>query len=468
MRTRMGLVAMLFTVLMIGVTSTRASAILIADNARGGDCTTVGDWDAATKTCTLAVDLVIPQLPSGRVDSVDIVAGGITFDCAGHSITGPSVFDRGVGSNGVTIFADGVTVRNCQFSLFRNGVLAVGSKSHNITANEIHDTRSGIVMFQSNGFSTIANNNIHDTFRNGIVLTQDAGSNNVTGNTIRDNFFGVLVFRTGGFNVISANTLLRNARALQVTTSSDNIIENNVFTDNPLCASNVFGDRNKYLSNTFTGNGIEQLVGIVDKQGCLGIESSTQVTVKNNIFTNNASAFGIASGFGPTPVPGGLDHDIDDSNTVNGKKIYYLKGLTNTVINPQTHPDAAAIYCVFCDGVTIEDFVFDSPNSQAVLLGETINSVVRGIFALNYDQGIALDSAANNLITENTVLNQEENFFVFGMTGIRCQGNTITGNSFTSETPAWNFLDLIIDCDDNFRWEHYFRKRSCSYSRVGR
>src|SRR5262245_60115131 len=49
----------------------------------GGDCSSIGKWDAASKTCTLTGDLT--------GESIQIAGDGITLDGAGHTLTGASV-----------------------------------------------------------------------------------------------------------------------------------------------------------------------------------------------------------------------------------------------------------------------------------------------------------------------------------------------------------------------------------------
>ena len=105
-------------------------------------------------------------------------------------------------------------------------------------------------------------------------------------------------------------------------------------------------------------------------------------------------------------IQGDFNQDIDASNTVNGKFIYYLVGLNNTTITPTTHPNAGQLYCFGCDGVTIQDFVFDAGANQAVVLGGgSQNCVVRRVTVRNYEEGLVLDGSSDNLLTENIVTN---------------------------------------------------------------
>jgi hypothetical protein len=52
-------------------------------------------------------------------------------------------------------------------------------------------------------------------------------------------------------------------------------------------------------------------------------------------------------------VYGLFDNDIDTSNLVDGKPIYYLVSASGTVIDSSSN--AGTVYCINCDNVTIKD-----------------------------------------------------------------------------------------------------------------
>ena len=64
---------------MIGVMVPSAFAYTITDDATDGDCSTIGTWDSASKTCTLSGDLT---------EGITIGSSYITLDGNNHSITG--------------------------------------------------------------------------------------------------------------------------------------------------------------------------------------------------------------------------------------------------------------------------------------------------------------------------------------------------------------------------------------------
>ena len=76
------------------------STLFLRDDATGGDCTSVGTWDALTKTCTLTQTVT---------ETTQVDADGVTLDCAGH------IIQKGTGFFGVLVGfnTDDITVKNC-------------------------------------------------------------------------------------------------------------------------------------------------------------------------------------------------------------------------------------------------------------------------------------------------------------------------------------------------------------------
>lgn len=99
-----------------GVAQAALGTKYIRDDATGGDCTLIGNWDLATKTCTLTTNLS---------DKIVIQSGGnITLDGQGHSITG-----AGTGT-GIEA-APGtwqITIENVRVSVFDTGIYDLHSR----------------------------------------------------------------------------------------------------------------------------------------------------------------------------------------------------------------------------------------------------------------------------------------------------------------------------------------------------
>ncbi len=142
-----------------------STTIGISNNSTGGDCTTVGAWDAATGTCTLTTDLTFQGNNGFQISS-----SGITLDGNGHSIAGSNQAD-GVVIQGVT----GVTVKNLTVQSFDTGVYLNGASSVTLTGNTLAGNVSSGVNIVSSNSNTVYHNNFID---NG-VQAQASGSGNV-------------------------------------------------------------------------------------------------------------------------------------------------------------------------------------------------------------------------------------------------------------------------------------------------
>ncbi len=137
----------------------------IKNNSTGGDCATVGTWNAATETCALATDLTF----QGN-NGFHISDNGITLDGNGHSITGSSQSD-GVLVQGVT----GVTVKNLTVQSFDTGVYLNAAAGVTLTG----DTIAGNVSYGINLVSSSSNTVYHNNFISNGAQAQASGSNNL-------------------------------------------------------------------------------------------------------------------------------------------------------------------------------------------------------------------------------------------------------------------------------------------------
>ena len=78
----------------------------ISDDSTGGDCSTMGTWDSATKTCTLTSDLS---------DGIVITSNGITLDGNGTTISGTYMltYDPNSAIKGILLdHTTGLTIKN--------------------------------------------------------------------------------------------------------------------------------------------------------------------------------------------------------------------------------------------------------------------------------------------------------------------------------------------------------------------
>jgi parallel beta-helix repeat protein len=220
------------------------------------------------------------------------------------------------------------------------------------------------------------------------IYLWNATRNTITGNTVTYNGNGIYLLGASQ-NTITGNTATNNERGINLESSSNNILRNNIMNNN-----------------------------------------------------NNLAVYGTQ--------PSHFDNDIDDSNTVNDKKVYYLISQNNLIINPSTYPDLGYLALVNCQNITVTNLEI-TKNSHGLLLayttGATItqnvlkdNSVGLGLVAstANYigdndivenTRGIQFsNSSASNTISANNVSSNKEGMFLFSSSQNTFFGNNITNN----------------------------------------
>ena len=174
---------------------------------------------------------------------------------------------------------------------------------------------------------------------------------------------------------------------IRMMVSSDITILGNTITGNNFGIYISNSTRNTILGNTIKNNG----VGI-------NMMSSSNLVFRNNGIENNQNiaVYGtLLSHFA---------NDIDVSNTINGKKVYYLIDEKNLVITPDTFPDIGMLALVSCTNITVQNIQL-TDNGQGLIMAYTTNSkIVDNTISENYN-GILIFSASNNEVTGNTITN---------------------------------------------------------------
>lgn len=168
-------------------------------------------------------------LTSDISGTVEINTSGITLDCDGHSIIGPSSAGFGVYiPNGI----DRITIKNCKISTFSRGIYLVNSNNNFLENNTVENTTLGIDLKTSKE-NLIINNIVSENGR-GIRIfsgTEEEGNNIVVGNTVFGNGDGVDLLRAIN-NTIKENNIYTNTEGgFRIIVSSSNKIYNNLLNN---------------------------------------------------------------------------------------------------------------------------------------------------------------------------------------------------------------------------------------------
>jgi parallel beta-helix repeat protein len=338
-----------------------------------------------------------------------------------------------------------VTDNNCSYNS-QHGIYVMSTGSNNVVSDNIcsHNGQHGILLESTSG-NTLVNNTCSFNSGNGIYLSSSS-SNTVSWNTCWNNnassgeHFGILLYGSSN-NIISNNSCRSNGyHGLQLQYSNNNIVDNNTclsnrysgicvypgagntFTHN-FCSNNgnggmVVGDSssvNYILDNTFS----DQLYGI-------SLVSSSNQVLKRNTMVNDGIYFWMS-----------YSHDIDTSNTVNGRPVYYFKNQ----VGGKVPAGAGQVALANCQNMIVENQVL-SMNGNGITLGSSSNNIIRNN-SCTFDRvsSISLFFSNGNTIYNNTC-SYGASLMLYGSSNNRVEDNLISSND-------WCGIDVYYSANGN-------------------
>ena len=211
--------------------------------------------------------------------------------------------------------------------------------------------------------------------------------NKVYGGTISENIipneYSYIIVATHSSDVvISNNDMSGSSGEYVIRESSTFLVQNNTLGSGSITL--LQSPHCSFLDNT-AQNPNDRFI----------IEESPATQFKRNSFS---SAFGV---FGYTLAD--FTNDIDISNTINAKPIYYLMSQNNLEINPETYPNIGYLAIVNSRNVKVSKLSL-SNNLHGILLAFTTNSEIAENNLSGNDNGILLACDSNwNSISMNTL-----------------------------------------------------------------
>jgi len=297
------------------------------------------------------------------------------------------------GGNGTVVIIDGLAVSLNNFTL-QNGGTEIDERTG--------FPACGVYVWQDN--ATISNNIVKDNYL-GIYLT--SSNNMLRNNDIRDNTynFGVTDY---GFHqdIDTSNTV--DGKPIYYLVEKTGI---RVPTDAGYVAAidcQGVGVERLTITNNWNGilfvrtsDSVVEDVTIVDNYFGVSLIGSSYNVLRDNNFTNNHYNFGVRGDY--------LSHyieDVDMSNTVNRRPIYYLINQTKLRIDPTTIPKPGIGYLALINSteITIENLTL-AHNRQGLLFAFTTNSTIRNVNLRENLQGISFFQSPHNTLTGSAISN---------------------------------------------------------------
>ncbi|MGD8545240.1 MAG: S8 family serine peptidase, partial [Candidatus Bathyarchaeota archaeon] len=277
--------------------------------------------------------------------------------------------------------------------------------SFNITVKDLNLTSNyqGILLAYSN-CSLIENVRASNNYV-GIHLVHSHVTT-VDANTVTNSQIGIQLQNSNSNDIIH-NTITYGYEGLSLYYSSNNLIRHNNMYDN------IYGHSLEKSSN----NTIEHNTVFNNTYG-IYIRKSSYNTLRNNNLTHNSYNFGV--------IGSHLSHfieDIDTSNTVNRKPIYYWVKQKEKEI-PR---DAGYVAVVNSTNITVKN-LNPKNNIHGILFAYTQESLIENVNTSNNMYSLYLHSSSDNTITRNTIASRGNR----GIQIINSENNTISNNVITN------------------------------------
>ncbi|MCK4735436.1 MAG: Ig-like domain-containing protein, partial [Methanophagales archaeon] len=185
---------------------------------------------------------------------------------------------------------------------------------------------------------------------------------------------------------ILKTTATSNRYGICLKSSSNNNIQNNIASSNVLDGIILASSfDNTLINNNCSKNGN----GII-------LDFSSNNTLTNNYMSNNHQNFAILG-----HSLSNFIQNIDTSNTIEQKPMYYLVNEKDRTIDP--HTNAGYVAVVNSRDITVENLILKEKNSEGLLFAYTSNSKIENMNISNSYNGIRLVFSPNNIITNNDV-----------------------------------------------------------------
>lgn len=415
---KLGLFLAILILLIQGIAIQQATAqpLLIsikADGAVEGTSAIQRNDDLYTFTSNLEQASIV-------IEASNIVLDGAGFNLQGeiYAVNGNNVEIKNLkitsSATAIQIYGSNCKITNNEIQADYGGIRIRNTNNHIISGNKIDAKVEAGIAFGNSSYNTITENTIDTSIMVGGVDLVYSDYNTFSRNTIH-----FISLYKSSYNILDENNL---PQGISIRNKSNN----NEITENSIIDFNELTEKNFMSSGSIT---IERSEGnLVSSNTIVNSGGIFITTSSNNVFRNNAistTGIGFEVSGDPQPSLSSFINDIDDSNTINGKKIYYLIDKSNLNINPSTYPNIGYLALVNCKQMTVEN---NHLNTQGIMLAWTTNAqITKNDLSNNHGKGIILNYASNNQITQNNINSNSE----AGMRISYSDDNIISGNYIT-------------------------------------
>jgi len=377
------------------------------------------------------------RVSAGIYNENVIVDKTVTIIGSGASST---TIDGGGNDDAVFISADWVNltdfkITNCGNIQYNDAGIELNNVSNCIIENNhlFSNNQYGILLNHSAN-NTVTNNNASSNTNDGIHLLSSTG-NTILNNNAHSNNVGIYVNNFGG-NTIINNIVTKNRwSGIILDSSFSNTLDNNT------CNTNYNG-KGIYLDN-----------------------SNNEILLSNTLINDGILVEGPLRKHWNT-------HQIETTNTVNGKPVYYWSDQTEGTVPP----GAGQIILANCENVTVKDQIISGGVIGISLAFSSKNKIINNTATLSYHNCISLFESYDNSITNNVISSNTIGINLNFASDNKIEGNMISdsidGIFICCVSFSNTISNNIIDSNDNgiritSSWANTIESNTCSDNGIG-
>ncbi len=284
------------------------------------------------------------------IEASNIVLDGAGFTLQGeiYKINGDNVEIKNLKINSpataIEIYGSSCKITNNEIQAEYGGISIRNTNNHIISGNKIDAKVQAGIAFGTSSYNTVTENTISTSIMVGGVDLVSSDYNTFSRNTIH-----FISLYKSSYNILDENNLPQGI-LIRNKSNYNNITGNNIIDFNELTETNFMSSGSITL-NGCEGNTISS--NTISNSGGIFLDTSSKNVLKNNVITGTGKGFEVSGS--PQPSLSSFINDIDDSNTINGKKIYYLIDKSDLSINPSTYPNIGYLALVNCTRITVEN-----------------------------------------------------------------------------------------------------------------
>jgi len=289
----------------------------------------------------------------------------------------------------------------------RYGVLVITANNVNVDGFTVTNGTTGIFVSTGVSYSSISNCNLCDNDKGKGMgfFASDAPNTNVTNCDVYNNVAYGIGFggRVGSSNsnIVDCNVYDNGANGLMLLPCpSISVINCNVYRNDYTGMYVSMSEDSIITDNEVYENGRDGMVILYSS----GVGESNYY-LRNNVIHDVSSGYAGLVVLGSVVDPRTWHNDIDTSNTIDGKPVYYLSQRVNEMFDFASI-DVGYLAIVDCTNVVVKNTVVSGCADGILIAGETNGSLITGCtFSGNHNGVWIYAGSYNNEITNCNIFN---------------------------------------------------------------